>query len=219
MIASVCILGGIALFMYAVLKKESGPSKEEQTAHRYHKIINNAHNEARAILDTTSIASTEILAGSKATSEHIEENLDKVLQSIAATHIEYLKKTSDEFAKSYDEKLGKLQEELSNHTQKAVLDSEKRLNESIEKYLKPVADSAANSHAAMEERTQQLMDQVQQEIAAYKKARFEKIEAEVDDLVKKTYKDVFHKALNEATQQQLIMESLEKAKNEGGITV
>jgi hypothetical protein len=220
LLASVCILGGIALFTYAILKREHDiQNQEADNFHRYHKIINNAHNEARAILDTTSLASTEILAGSHATSEHLEENLDKVLQKIALQHIESLKKTSDAFAKSYDEKLAKMQEELTSHTQQSVLESEKRLNESLEKYLKPIADSATSSQTAMQERTQALVSQVEKELADYKQARMQKIEAEVTGLVEKTYKEVLRKSLNETAQQELILESLEKAKAEGGISL
>ncbi len=220
LLASVCILGGIALFTYAILKREHEiQSQEADTFHRYHKIINNAHNEARAIIDTTSLASTEILAGSRATSEHLEENLDKVLQKIAEQHIALLKKSGDEFAKSYDEKLAKMQEELANHTQQSVGDSEKRLNETIEKYLKPIADSATSSQMAMQERTKTLVDQVEKELAEYKQARMIKIEEEVKGLVEKTYRDVIHKTLNETTQQELILESLEKARAEGGISI
>jgi hypothetical protein len=219
-LASACILGGIALFTYAILKREHEiQNQEADTFHRYHKIINNAHNEARAIIDTTSLASTEILAGSHATSEHLEENLDKVLQKIAAQHIESLKKTSDAFAQIYDEKLAKMQDELTNHTQQSVLESEKRLNESLEKYLKPLADSATSSQTAMQERTQTLVNQVEKELAEYKQARMIKIEEEVKGLVEKTYRDVIHKTLNETTQQELILDSLEKARAEGGISV
>lgn len=220
MLASVCILGGIALFTYAILKREHDiQSRESDTFHRYHKIINNAHNEARAILDSTSVASTGILAESRATNEHFEENLDKVLQKIAQQHIELLKKTSDEFAKSYDEKLAKMQEELANHTNQSLSASEKRLNDSIEKYLKPVAETAAGSQATMQQNIQQVLDQVKKELDDYKQARMQKIEAEVQDLVKKTYKDVIHKSLNENLQQELILESLEKAKREGEISL
>ena len=220
LLASVCILGGIALFTYAILKREHDiQNQEADNFHRYHRIINNAHNEARAILDTTSLASTGILAESRATSEHLEENLDKVLQKIAMQHIEHLKSTSDEFAKVYDDKLAKMQEELTNHTQQSVLASENRLNESIEKYLKPIAESATNSQAAMQQRTQELVNQVEKDLAEYKQARMIKIEEEVKGMVEKTYKEVLKKSLNESTQQELILESLEKAQLEGGISL
>jgi hypothetical protein len=219
-IASVCILGGIALFMYSILKREHDiQTKEEDTFNRYHKIINNAHNEARAIIDTTSVASTGILAGSRATSEHMSEDLDKVLQSVAAKHIEYLKKSSDDFNKSYDDKLIKLQEQLAAHTEQSIKDSEKRLNESLEKYMQPIVDSTNNSHTIIEKRTQELINQVEKELADYKQARTTKIEAEVKDLVTKTFKDVLRKAIPESLQEELILESLEKAKTEGGISL
>jgi hypothetical protein len=219
-IASVCILGGIALFMYSILKREHDiQSKEEDTFNRYHKIINNAHNEARAIIDTTAVASTGILADSHATSEHLSEDLDKVLQSIATQHIEYLKKSSEEFNKSYDDKLIKLQEQLAGHTEQSIRDSEKRLNESLEKYMQPVMESAANSHTVIEQRTQELINQVEKELADYKQARMTKIESEVKDLVHKTYKEVLRKSIPDSLQEELILESLEKAKTEGGISL
>jgi hypothetical protein len=219
-IASLCILGGIALFMYSILKREHEiQDKQADTFHRYNKIINNAHNEARAMLDTTALASTSIIADSKATNEHVSEDLDRVLQGMAQAHIQHLKQTSDEFTKSYDEKLINLQEELKNHTEEAIKESETRLNESLEKYLEPIASSAANSHNAIDKRTQELITQVEKELADYKAARMAKIETDVQNLVKKTYLEVLRKSIPEKLQEELILESLEKAKNEGGFSI
>lgn len=218
--ASVCILGGIALFVYTILKREQEiQNKQSDTFHRYNKIINNAHNEARAILDTTSVTSVNILADSKATNEHVSENLDHVLQGIAQSHIQHLKQSTDEFTKSHDEKLIKLQEELKNHTEKAIKDSETRLNQSLEKYLEPIVSSATNSHNAIDARTQELISQVEKELKDYKTARMAKIETEVQELVKRTYREVLRKSIPESVQEELILESLEKAKAEGGISL
>jgi protein-tyrosine-phosphatase len=219
-IATICILGGIALFMYSILKREHEiQDGQADTFRRYHKIINNAHSEARAIIDTTSIASTNILADSHATSEHVAENLDHVLQQIAQAHIEELKRTSDAFTKSYDAKLMSLQEELKNHTEQSIKDSETRLNQSLEKYLEPLATSATNSHKAIDDHTQELIRQVEKELSDYKAAQMAKVEAEVSDLVKKTYREVLRKSIPESLQEELVLESLEKAKTEGGIII
>lgn len=206
--------------MYSILKREHEiQDKQSDTFHRYNKIINNAHNEARAILDTTSVASSEILADSKATNEHVSEDLDHVLQGMAQAHIEHLKKTGDEFTKSYDEKLISLQDELKTHTEQAIKDSEARLNQSLEKYLEPLAASATNSRSAIDKRTEELISQVEKELSDYKAARMAKIEAEIQNLVKKTYREVLRKSIPDSLQEELVLESLEQAKNEGGITI
>ena len=46
-----------------------------------------------------------------------------------------------------------------------------------------------------------------------------KIENEVQDLVKKTYQEVLRKSIPDSLQEELVLESLEKAKTEGGITI
>ncbi len=218
--ASVCIIGGIALFVYTILKREQEiQDKQANTFQRYNKIINNAHNEARAIIDTTSIASAGIISDSHATNEHVAENLDRVLQQVAQAHIQHLKQSSDQFTKSYDDKLSKLQEEVKNHTEQAIKDSETRINQSLEKYLEPIVTSATNSHNAIDARTQEVISQVEKELADYKAARMAKIETEVQELVKKTYREVLRKTIPESLQEELILDSLEKAKAEGGITI
>lgn len=218
--ASVCIIGGIALFVYTILKHEQEiQDKQANTFQRYNKIINNAHNEARAIIDTTSIASAGIISDSHATNEHVAENLDRVLQQVAQAHIQHLKQSSDQFTKSYDDKLSKLQEEVKNHTEQAIKDSETRINQSLEKYLEPIVTSATNSHNAIDARTQEVISQVEKELADYKAARMAKIETEVQELVKKTYREVLRKTIPESLQEELVLDSLEKAKAEGGITI
>lgn len=218
--ASVCIVGGIALFVYTILKREQEiQDRQANTFQRYNKIINNAHNEARAIIDTTSVASAGIISDSHATNEHVAENLDRVLQQIAQAHIQHLKQSSDQFTKSYDDKLSKLQEEVKNHTEQAIKDSETRINQSLEKYLEPIVTSATNSHNAIDARTQEVISQVEKELADYKAARMAKIETEVQELVKKTYREVLRKTIPESLQEELVLDSLEKAKAEGGITI
>ena len=192
--ASVCIIGGIALFVYTILKREQE-------------------------IDTTSIASAGIISDSHATNEHVAENLDRVLQQVAQAHIQHLKQSSDQFTKSYDDKLSKLQEEVKNHTEQAIKDSETRINQSLEKYLEPIVTSATNSHNAIDARTQEVISQVEKELADYKAARMAKIETEVQELVKKTYREVLRKTIPESLQEELILDSLEKAKAEGGITI
>lgn len=219
-IAFTCIVGGIVLFILSIpSRKGSSENKEDDVNRRYHKIINNAHNEARAILDTTSLTSAGILADSKATSEHMEENLDKVLQKIAAEHINALKQSTDQFTKSYDDKLAALQEQLTSHTAQSIRESEERINQTLENYMKPIADSASNSRSTIDQRTQEMLSQVEKEIEEYKAARIQKIENEVQDLVRRTFHDVIHESIPESVQEELVIKSLEKAKLEGGLSL
>lgn len=229
LVASLFIIGGVGLFIYS-FKKEK-PAQDHHDSNnpnhtiqddinlRYKKIINNAHNEARAILDSTSITSTNIIAESKATNEHIAENLDKVLQKIAQEHITHLKATSEEFTKSYDQRLASLQVELKTHTEEAIKESEARINQALEKYLQPIAAKAAESNESIDHRTQELTEQVEKELADYKAARMAKIESDVQELIMKTYREVLRKSIPDSLQEELIIQSLEKAKKEGGILV
>lgn len=219
-IAFLCFAVGILLFVYSINHSpKAHEDKPEETARRYHKIINNAHNEARAILDTTSLASVNILSESKATNEHLTEQLDKVLQQIAAQHIAHMKQATDEFTKSYDEKLTALQEQLKNHTEQSIKESEERMNQTLEKYMQPIAQRTSSSHELIDQRTQEMISKVEKELTDYKTARIQKIESEVQGLVKKTYQEVLHQSLPEHTQEELIMKSLDKAKIEGGLSI
>lgn len=228
-IALLFIVGGIGLFLYSFKKEQpeqdhhaihnGGHTTSDEVNQRYKKIINNAHNEARAILDSTSVTSASIIADSKATNEHLSENLDKILQKIAQEHITHLKSTSEEFSKSYDERLASLQVELKTHTEQSIKESEARISQALEKYLEPLAAKAAQTNDSIDHRTQELTAQVEKELADYKAAHMAKIEADVQELIMKTYRDVLRKSIPDSLQEELIIESLEKAKKEGGILI
>lgn len=216
----VLILGGLALFIYFILRKEHElQHKEEATFNKYKSILESAEQQAIQLMETTTDTSGQILSNAKATSEHVEIDLDRVLQSIADKHIQALHTDTQRFQQDYEQKLQHFQQQFDTIGQDLVEHAKQEMGQTLDQTTKSLMEKSTQSQDAIDSKTQALITQMHDEIAEYKKERITKVDQEIADLVQKTYKEVLGQSLNETAQHKLIMEALEKARKEGVLTV
>ncbi len=219
-IATITILGGIAVFIYSILKKEHEfQEKEKETFQQYKRILKKAHTQARSLLETTSAASQELWTETKATNEDLTENLDKVLQTMAQKHIETMSKQAQLLQNDYKNKVTQMQNQIDQNTEQMIQNAQKDITGQVAQFSQVLIKNATSSEETINKKTQELLLAVENEITEYKKQRLAKIEADVSQIVQKTYQEVLHTSIPEDIQQQLILEALEKAKQEGILTL
>jgi hypothetical protein len=214
------LLGGTAFFIYHTLKKETEfQEREKDTFLHYEKLLKKAHEEARALLDTTAETSEHILQDTHLTNEHVEEHLDTILQRMAEKHIHGLNKQTESFQKDYDERLNKINEVFDTNTQQMIEITQKGLHDALDTFTKSLVGKTAASEELIDKRTQELLAQIETEATDYKKVRLEKLDQQINQLIQKTYRDVLHRTIPETLQKDIILEALEKAKEEGVFTL
>jgi F0F1-type ATP synthase membrane subunit b/b' len=204
----------IVSFIYAVLHMAKHDHQEHDDMRQYRHIVDKAHKQARSLLYATSLASEEILQEVHTTSENIDENLDKIMQSMVQKHINYLSNETDTFNKSYAEKLKTVQDQLNKTTEQLLKNSEERVNASLTQFIQPIQKQVSDAQNKIDTHTKELLEQTEKELADYKATRIAAIEKQVKDLVNKTYRDVLHQSIPESFHEDLILKSLEQAKTE-----
>ena len=60
-----------------------------------------------------------------------------------------------------------------------------------------------------------LLPQIEKEVEYYKKARMQEIDQAVTSIVQKASQEIFNKSISIADHQNVVIQSLEKAKKEG----
>lgn len=214
------ILVAVAAFIHKVLKGEREfQAKEAETFTGYKKILDKAHDQARAMMYTTSIASSEILADSKQTNEKITEDLDKVLQAMAEKNIHAMKIATEDFQKSYTKYMEDFQTKFQQQEDETLTRTQDTVTKSLEAFSQSLSAKSVGMQELIDKKTNEMLEQAELEIADYKANRLRKIDTEISQLVQKTFQEVLRKSIPESIHEELILEALEKAKKENVLIV
>jgi len=120
-----------------------------------------------------------------------------------------------------DQELNKsLQEELVNY-KNSIQSVSKQINEEVKSgvddFKKVLEMETVGAEKAAAEKLKQEYAKVDKEAAEYRTQKFQKIEEEAADILQEVGKKVFNKVLDFNDQADLIIEALEKAKNQNVI--
>lgn len=212
-VASVVVLGFV---IHSIFKKHKQIKTEEPDLETgYKKLLKTANRHAKSILYETTVESANILTGARKTNEKMEENLDKVLQSIALKDIQSLKQTSGSFEKEYQQRLKNIQEQIDQTTKQALIDTQKIYSEKLSEFTNGLLKNGLATQETIDKKTAELLSVTESEIAEYKKSQFEKIETDAKKLLEKVYKDVLRTSIPQNIHQDLILKSLEQAQKDG----
>lgn len=196
-------------------KKEKKTVEEEVTIARYNKILNKAHKHARILLSNASVAAGTLISESKRTNENMEEDLDRVMQSIAQKNIHSIDTTSKNYEKNYEQKLEEIQHQIYENTKTMIQNTQNNYNQVLEQFTAELLKEAANSREQIDKKTKDQLALIDEDIEKYKKRKLEAVDQQVEKLIEKTYKDVLKRSIPEDLDRELIVKSLEDAKKEG----
>ncbi len=220
--ASFAALFAAITFMFMrVFKKEDKPDKtdikptEKQSLSTYKKVLSTAHKHAKTLLFDTTVEAVNIIAGTKQTNEHMEEQLDKVLQSVAVKEIHTLKTSTDSYENDYQKQLQTIQEQMHQQTQEAIENTKKSYEEKLDKFTNELLRNGLSTQELVDKKTSELLSVAEKEVAEYKKNQLAKIDDEVKKMLEKVYRDVLRISIPENIHQDLIIKSLEEAKRDG----
>jgi hypothetical protein len=180
----------------------------------YKKLIKTAHHHAKTLLQDTTAAAGEIISGTRQTNEHLEEQLDKVLQNIAANDIHKLKTTTAQFDAGYQESLQTIQEQMRQATLELIQNTKKEYDQKLEEFTNNLLKTGLEKQTQVDKKAEELLTAAESEIAEYKKEKMEETDQQVSELVQKVYRDVLRISIPENVHQDLIIKSLDEAKKD-----
>lgn len=210
------ILGGLALFISHILRKEHEFQEKERAAFReYENIIKKAHTDAALLLEKATATSRGLLAQTRTTNEHIVSDFDKVMQSIAQKQIEAINNDAALLKQGYQNKVTQMEHTIDQNTNHLITDAESSLDKQLESFTTTLMAHATKSEQMMSQKTQEMLQKVEKELGEYKKSKMEKVDTEILGLIQRTYQEILGKSIPPNIQRELILEALEKSKKEG----
>lgn len=188
----------VGVYFWKLHRREKELEKQEKKVDaQYHQVIDNALTRERKILDDAVAQAESIIKNTQYISHSSKQTLDQTLEHMASELQNHALDTAKQFTQSYQSTL--------QHVSEQSLSSFQHASDGLE--------------AGMQKQIQQfqssLVPIMQKELDAYKQARMKEIDQQVNGVVQKVSQAVLNKSIPASDHQQLILEALEKSKQQG----
>jgi len=198
LIANVSIIVFVGYYLFKLNAKEKVFEKKEQTVdEQYHHVVDEALAKERKILEDAASQAGEIISQAKSINTSSQEQINHALEKIIA----------------------------DSHTQALSL-SQQSMNQ-YAAYLKQIANSSLANFSTLSKELEDTMKQntktiqesmlpsLQKELEAYRQMRLKETDQIVQRIVQKASQEILNRSISLEDHQNLVIQSLEKAKKEG----
>ena len=198
MMADLVVFIFAGYYFYKIRNKEIDLEKKEGKIDTdYHKVLDTALARERKILEDATTQADQIIASAQYVNKTSTEEVNKALQVMIA---EIQKKATDEANKFMVEYQAALKQ-LSSTSLTGFDKTAHELQDDLKNQIREFQDK--------------LLPGMEKELAEYKRVRLEQIERIVKGVVQKSAQEILNKAISLDDHQDLIVQTLEKAKKEG----
>lgn len=196
--ASLTVILFVIYYFFKIHAKEKElDAKRQKVDTEYHKIVDDALSKERKILDDAAQEADKIITDTNYVATASKDTVDKALHKMVEDFEKESNDAGQDIMNSYQTNLKHVTDSsLNNFAQIS-----KELEDDLQKQLKAFNESQlANMEKTIEE---------------YKKAQLEQTQEMVAKVVKQVSKEVLNKSISTEDHQKLVIDSFEKAKNEG----
>ena len=189
-------------------KEKKLQKKEQKTDTNYHEIVDDALSKERKILEDANAEYDHILKDATNEADHIikdakyvstssQKAIDEALQKMIKDMEKQSVETAQAFLKSFQTSLQALSLQSTNDVRTVIHGLETDLKKQTEEFH------------------QSLLPALSDEIEKYKQIRLKEIDKQVTVIIQKASAEILHKTITLSDHQNMVIESLEKAKTEG----
>lgn len=197
-IADIAIFIYVGLYLLRLHKREKLlDKKERQVDTDYHEVVDNALNKERRILEDATDEAGEIISGA----EYISKSSRDAIHDALRTMILDIQKEAGEITHNFNITYANSLKQLTAESLGDFQAVSKELQTDLELQIKTFRES--------------LLPSLEKELEEYKQSRLQQTEKIISSIIQRVSLEVLHKSLSLADHQNLIIESLEKAKKEG----
>lgn len=200
--------------------------KESKIDTDYHHVVDNALAKERKIIDDATHEAEQIIAGAyyvnKASKDTVDQALQKMIADIQKDAINTAQEVMTGYQASLREVTGHSLTEFQNITKEEGLDLRKQIKAFHETLTESVTDFqtvAKGMEGDLQEQIrafhETLLPAMEKELEEYKQTRMQQTDRTITHLVQKVAQEVLNKSIPLDDHQNLVLESLEKAKKEG----
>lgn len=178
-------------------------------------LLDEARNKAVKIIDDANNKALDIVNKVALSTDVVSENFNREISHISSSQIKEFEKATSDFIKLYSQILQDLKIKNIEVFQTTSKDIETNTMEEIKNFKESMQKLTTLSQEEVKGKINSDYEAAKKEIEGYKKEELQRIDLGIYELLEKTAKLVLGKALSLSEHEDLIEESLEKAKKEG----
>jgi vacuolar-type H+-ATPase subunit H len=213
-------------FLKLHAKEKELEKKEGKVDTDYHQVVDDALTKERKILEDAANEADQIISGATYINRETRENIHQALQVMVTDIQKEAADIAHNFMISYQNSLKQLAnqsttdfknvaKDLEDDLQKQIKESRETLNQSLTDFQTVAKQLEGELQSQIKDFHEKLLPDLKKELEAYKQTRMEQTEQVVKHVIQKVSQDVLNKTISLDDHQNLIIESLEKAKKEG----
>jgi F0F1-type ATP synthase membrane subunit b/b' len=173
------------------------------------------HKSAEKILEQATQQAQGILKHALNKAEELVDKTDVFHENLEHKLTNTLKEKSTDVAKTFDTTAQDLKKEYLDEINTTFKTLEKEGKKNMEEFQLLLKQQGLSHKSFFDEKLEEEFEAAKAEIDGYKKKKMAEIEKLMNASVDKLAKQVLGKAIPAADQERLVLEALEKAKNEG----
>ncbi len=177
--------------------------------------FSDARQKATEIIDEANNKALDILSKTNLSTDIASENFNQEIKRIASSQIKEFEKATADFMKLYAQILQDLKSKNIEVFQNVSKNIEINTLGEIESFKESMEKLTSSSEKLVRKKIDIDYVTVRKEIEDYREMELKKIDQEIYELLEKVSKLVLGKAVSLSEHEDLIQESLEKAKKEG----
>lgn len=210
----------IVIFFSRLLKRSNRYQKELESlkadiARKNSLLLDEARGKAVRMIDDANNKALDIIQKSNLFIGISNENFNNQLRTVTQTQLKSFEKSTSDFIKLYERVLNDLKtknieifQNISKNIEVNTLDEIKKFKETIEK-------ETISSEKMLKKKVSHEYMLAKKDIEAYREEKINSINNNIYEILERVSKIVIGKAIDLSSQEQLIIDSLEKAKKEG----
>lgn len=224
LVASILILSlalAIVVFYLSRITKNlhTNSGIKDESFQKNANLLEEARAKAIKIIDDANSQAIDIVSKVTLTADVASESFKEDLARASSIQIKEFEKATSDFTTLYFQILRDLKTKNIEVFQNVSKDIESNTMDEVKNYKESMQKLTTLSQKEVRRKIDSDYAIFKKEIEIYKKEELEKIDSEIYELLEKIAKKVLGKALNLSEHENLIEESLEKAKKEGAFKV
>lgn len=175
------------------------------------------HKKETVILEEAMQKATKIIADGRFVHNNLKNEFQEQLKTVSLNKVKEFENTVSDFLKVYKQELAGLKLDTFKIVNNMTKDIEADTTLELKDFKEILRRETFASQKIVEGKIEEDYKRVEKEIEDYKKERLQKVEDHVYDIIQNVSKLILGKTLSIEEHERLILEALNKAKQEGVI--
>ena len=201
------------------LKKlqENEDALYKKTIEEEKNIVEQAQTDYQGIIKAADEKAKEILNQSAQINQTSEKELNDAVAGLAEKEKNEINARSQILLKQYEEQIAQINDNSINNLKNISEDIKTSVISHFDELKKLMSEQTFESKKAAEEKIKVEYDELEKELQNYKQKQLQEVDQKIYQIIFNVSKAAIGKGLSMDQHQELILDALERAKNEGGL--